>query len=120
MACNALTSPWYSRFASLYSANRVFDIVNETKYKLYEKQDVKCSIPDGYEYNTPYPIPEDILNAEDNQEEVDTSTKQEETTPVNKKNKRFRANTKVISWKNQKQKQEEVIKKWRVNIAKKL
>ena len=81
----------------LIGANRAFDIVNETKYKLYEKQDVKCSIPDGYEYNTPYPIPEDILNAEDNQEEVDTSTKQEETTPVNKKNKRFRANTKVIS-----------------------
>lgn len=80
----------------LIGANRAFDIVNETKYKLYEKQDVQCSVPEGYEYNTPYPIPEEILNAEDNQEEVDTSTKQEKT-PVIKKKKRFRANTKVIS-----------------------
>lgn len=80
----------------LIGANRAFDIVNETKYKLYEKQDVQCSVPEGYEYNTPYPIPEEILNAEDNQEEVDTSTNQEKT-PVNKKKKRFRANTKVIS-----------------------
>ena len=80
----------------LVSANKAFDIVNETKYKLYEKQDVQCSIPDGYEYNTPYPIPEEILNAEDNQEE-NVDSVPEEKTEVKKKKKRFRTNTKVIS-----------------------
>jgi len=81
--------------ALLVSANRAFDIVNETKYKLYEKQDIECSVPEGYEFNKEYPIEEILDDTEQQKENVDPIP--EEKTEVKKKKKRFRSNTKVIS-----------------------
>ncbi len=81
--------------ALLVSANRAFDIVNETKYKLYEKQDIECSVPEGYEFNKEYPIEEILNDTEQQKENVDSIP--EEKTEIKKKKKRFRTNTKVIS-----------------------